>query len=282
MYCEKSSEACLPTGLSLGDLEDYPVTRRRACRLVLLVRSTYYYQSRKEDDRAVRMRLKELAYARPRYGYERLTILLRREGWKVNHKRVYHIYREEGLMVRIKRGKKRAAQWRLKPLPATRVNEHWSIDLMSDQLADGRRFRIFTAVDQFSRECVCLQMRQSLPAQAITEALDRAIENHGQPQVITLDNGTEFASNHFDRWVYQRGIKLNFITPGRPVENGFIESFNGRFRDECLNLHWFSSLGEARELIERWRYEYNNSRPHSRLENLAPTQYIAELMGVSV
>ncbi len=263
-------------------LEDYPVTKRRACRLVLLVRSTYYYPSRKEDDRAVRMRLKEFAYARPRYGYRRLTILLRREGWCINPKRVYRIYKEEELMVRTKRRKKRAAYGRLNPLPAARVGERWNIDLMSDQLADGRRFRIFTAVDQFSRECVCLQVRQSLPAQAITEVLDQAMENYGQPQAITMDNGTEFASNHFDRWAYQRGITLNFITPGRPVEHGFIESFNGRFRDECLNLHWFQSLEEASCLIERWRLEYNKSRPHSRLGNLAPAQYIAELLGVTV
>ena len=228
------------------------------------------------------MRLKEFAYARPRYGYRRLTVLLRREGWSINHKRVYRIYKEEELMVRTKRRKKRAAQWRLKPLPATRVGEHWSIDLMSDQLADGRRFRIFTAVDQFSRECVCLEIGQSLCAQIITDALDQALLSPSQPEMITMDNGTEFTSNHFDRWAYQRGIKLAFISPGRPVENGFIESFNGRLRDECLNLHWFSSLEDARWLIEQWRQEYNNSRPHSRLGNLAPAEYIAELMGVTV
>lgn len=228
------------------------------------------------------MRLKELAYARPRYGYRRLTILLRREGWCINPKRVYRIYKEEELLIRTKRRKKRAAQWRLKPLPATRVGEHWSIDLMSDQLAEGRRFRIFTALDQFSRECVCLEVGQSLCSQTITDALDRAILCQGQPEMITMDNGTEFTSNHFDRWAYQHGIRLAFIAPGHPVENGFIESFNGKFRDECLNLHWFSSLEDARWLIERWQQEYNKSRPHSRLGNRALAQYIAELMGVTV
>ena len=261
-------------------LEDYGISERRACRLLSLARSTYYYQSRAKDDRALRMRLKELAYARPRYGYRRLTVLLQREGWEVNHKRIYRIYREEELLVRTKRRKRRAAQRRLQPLPATRVGEHWSIDFVSDQLADGRRFRVLTAIDQVSRECVCLEVAQKLPAEAVTAALDRAIWSYGQPNVITSDNGTEFTSNHFDRWAYKRGIGLDFITPGRPVENAFIESFNGKFRDECLNMHWFESLDQARRLIERWRIEYNETRPHSSLGNRAPAAYVAELLGV--
>ena len=151
-------------------LEDYGISERKACRLLLLNRSTYYYQSRKGDDRALRMRLKELAYARPRYGYRRLTVLLQREGWEVNHKRIYRIYGEEELLVRTKRRKKRAAQRRLQPLPATRVGEHWSIDFVSDQLADGRRFRVLTAIDQVSRECVCLEVAQKLPARAVNRS----------------------------------------------------------------------------------------------------------------
>lgn len=210
-------------------------------------RSTWNYRSRPKDDRALRMRLKELAYARPRYGYERLTILLRREGWAVNHKGIYRIYREEGLMVRTKR----------------------------------RRFRVLTAVDQFSRECVLIEADRSLPAQAVTEALDRAIRKYGKPETITIDHGTEFTSNHFDQWAYQWGIQLDFIAPGRPVENGFIESFNGKLRDECLKLHWFESLPSARRLIETWRWEYNNSRPHSSLGNRAPAAYVAELLGLN-
>ena len=152
---------------------------------MLLHRSTYYYPSRKKDDRALRMRIKELAYSRPRYGYRRLTVLLQREGWEVNHKRIYRIYGEEELLVRTKRRKKRAAQRRLKPLPATRVGEHWSIDFVSDQLADGRRFRVLTAIDQVSRECVCLEVAQKLPADAVTAALNQAIWAYGQPKVIT-------------------------------------------------------------------------------------------------
>ena len=226
------------------------------------------------------MRLKELAYARPRYGYRRLTILLQREGWPVNHKRIYRIYGEEELLVRTKRRKKRAAQRRLSPLPATEPGEHWSIDFVSDQLPDGRRFRVLTGIDQVSRECVCLEVAQSLPANAVTQALDQAMGIYGQPLVITSDNGTEFTSNIFDQWAYRRGIELDFIAPGRPMDNGFIESFNGKLRDECLNMHWFESLAEAKRIIERWRIEYNEVRPHSSLGNRAPAAYVAELLGI--
>lgn len=256
------------------------MNKRQACRLMLLSHSTFYYESRREDDGELRIRLKELAYNHPRYGYERLTVLLKREGWLVNHKRIYRIYKEEGLMVRTKRRRKRASRWRLKPDPALKMGEQWSIDLMSDQLADGRRFRILTAVDHFSRECVLLEVGRSLPSQSITDALDRAIWLHGKPEIITMDNGTEFTCNHFDCWAYQHGIKLNFISPGKPTENGIVESFNGRFRDECLNLHWFESITEARWKISEWRREYNERRPHSSLGNLAPKEYIEELLGV--
>jgi len=223
------------------------------------------------------MRLKELAYSRPRYGYRRLTVLLQREGWVVNHKRIYRLYGEEGLLVRTKRRRKRAAQ---RPLPAVEPGEHWSIDFVSDQLVDGRRLRVFTAIDHVSRECVCLEAAQRFPAEAVTCALDQAMARYGQPKVITCDNGTEFTSNHFDQWAYKRGIELDFIAPGRPMDNGFIESFNGKLRDECLNMHWFENLTEARKLIEQWRFEYNEMRPHSSLGNRAPAVYVAELLGV--
>jgi len=265
--------------LAMDISQDYGISQRRACRLLQLNRSTYQYRPHPPDDRALRMKLKELAFSRPRYGYRRLTILLRREGWVVNDKRVYRLYREESLMVRTKRRRKHAAGLRVKPWPATRPAERWSIDFMADQLADGRRFRIFTAVDHFSRECVCVKAGQSLTSQDVTEALDWALARHGQPEVITLDHGTEFTSRHFDGWAYQRGIKLDFITPGCPVENGMIESFNGKLRDECLNMHWFKSLWEAQLLLENWRQQYNEMRPHSSLGNLAPRAYIAQLLG---
>jgi putative transposase len=241
--------------------------------------STFYYESRKADESPLRTRLKELAYSRPRYGYERLTNLLKRENWIVNHKRILRIYREEGLMVRAKRRRKRAAQWRLKPDAASKIGEQWGIDLMSDQMADGQRFRILTVVDHFSRECIVLNVGRSMPSAVITAALDHAIWAHGKPEMITADNGTEFTCSHFDRWAYERGIKLNFIAPGKPSENGIIESFNGKFRDECLNLHWFRSLSEAQRLALEWRDEYNERRPHSSLRNLTPKEFVKELSG---
>ena len=152
---------------------------------------------------------------------------------------------------------------------------------MSDQQTDGRRFRVLTAIDQVSWECVCLEVDQRLPARAVTDALDHAMMRYGQPKVITSDNGTEFTSNHFDQWAYRRGIELDFVAPGRPMDNGFIESFNGKLRDECLNMHWFESLAQARRIIERWRVECNETRPHSSLGNRAPAVYVAELFGVS-
>ena len=260
--------------------ESHEISERRACRLMVLHRSVCRYQAHGRDDRALRLRLKELAYARPRYGYRRLTTLLQREGWPVNHKRIHRIYREEELMVRTKRRKRRAAEVRVKLPSAIEVGERWSIDFVSDQLGDGRRFRILTAVDHVSRECVCLKAAPSIPSHAVTEALDEAIALYGQPEAITMDNGTEFACNYFDQWAYRRGIQLDFITPGRPVENGIIESFNGKLRDECLNVRWFESLADARAEIEAWQEEYNETRPHSSLGNRAPAQYIAELLGI--
>jgi putative transposase len=188
---------------------------------------------------------------------------------------VLRLYREEGLAVRIRRRRKLTARLRVLPPPATRPNEHWSIDFLADQLATGHRFRIFTAVDHFSRECVCLVAGDRLPAETVIDALERTIAERGTPRVLTLDNGTEFTSLRFDAWAQRRGIRLDFITPGRPVQNSYIESFNGRLRDECLNEHWFASLTEARAQLAIWREEYNKTRPHSSLGDAAPTTFAA-------
>jgi putative transposase len=241
-------------------------------------RSSYYYRPKAKDDEVLRQRLRDLAFSRPRYGYRRLYILLRREGWRVNHKRVLRLYREEGLSVRCKRRRKCSALLRVVPPPARRINEHWSMDFVADQLATGQRFRALTVIDHFSRECVLIEAAVSLPAIRVTEALDKVMAERGQPQVITTDNGTEFTSRHFDSWAHQRGIKLDFIAPGRPVENCYIESFNGKFRDECLSEHWFGSLASARLTIEQWRLDYNKNRPHSSIGNLAPEQFVARVM----
>ncbi len=228
------------------------------------------------------MRLKELALARPRYGYQRLHILLRREGWMVNHKRVLRLYRAEGLTLRIPRRKRKSASWVRVPLPApTQPNEQWGLDFMSDALADGRRFRILTVLDLCTRECLALEAATHLPAARVTPVLDRVVAQRGAPPVLRLDNGSEFTGRHFDAWAYQQQIRLDFIRPGHPVENAFIESFNGRLRDECLNAHWWRDLDEARQALQDWRRDYNEARPHSSLADLVPAAYLASLLSVS-
>jgi putative transposase len=257
----------------------YGVSERRACGLLGICRSVYYYRRKPRDDEAIRQRLRELAFSRPRFGYQRLYILLRREGWLVNHKRVLRIYREEELAVRTKKRRKLAARLRVVPPPPAKTNDRWSMDFVSDQLITGQRFRALTVIDHFSRECVLIDAAVSFPAVRLTEVLDNMMAQRGQPKVITMDNGTEFTSRHFDAWAHERGIKLDYIAPGRPVENCYIESFNGKFRDECLNQHWFASLASARLVIEAWRLDYNKNRPHSSLDDLAPEQYVARMAG---
>ena len=224
------------------------------------------------------MRLRDLAHARPRYGYRRLTVLLRREGWKVNPKRVLRLYREEGLLIRTKRRKKRASESR-GPLPIPQApGDLWTMDFMSDRLGSGRLYRIFNVVDVCSRTCIGNAVDHAFPAGRVTAYLDAWIAEHGKPAAIQVDNGTEFTANAFDAWAYERGIAVHFITPGRPVENAVIESFNGKLRDECLNTTWFETLDEARNGIESWRTDYNHVRPHSSLGDVPPAQYVANLL----
>ena len=226
------------------------------------------------------MRLRELALARPRYGYRRLTILLRREGWPVNAKRVYRLYREEGLKVRVKRRKKLASHARVRPPAAARVNERWSMDFVADSLSDGRRIRVLTIIDSFTRECLALTVAKSLPSQSVTETLNRVIKHRGAPRTIQVDNGTEFTSNHFDAWAYLHGIDVDFIRPGKPIDNAHIESFNGRLRDECLNSKWFETLDDARKALQDWRRDYNEVRPHSSLGDMPPSAFAARIQGL--
>ncbi len=225
--------------------------------------------------------MRELALSRPRYGYRRLYILLRREGWKVNHKKVYRLYTDERLSLRIRKKKRKyASVVRVPPPKPAKPNQLWAIDFMSDSQINGRKFRVFTAVDVCSREALSVTAERSFPSSKATAVLDRVIGEQGKPEVITLDNGTEFTCKHFDAWANQRGIKLDFIRPGKPVENCFIESFNGRLRDECLNVHWFESLDEARRILEDWRTDYNEMRPHSSLSDQVPKSYLDELLQV--
>lgn len=250
-----------------------PLSERRACGLVGMSRSSCRYAGGGRDDTALRMRLRELAAARRRFGYRRLHVLLQREGWTLNHKRVYRIYREEGLCVR-KRSRKRVARERC-PLPArSGPNQRWALDFVSDALSWGRKIRLLTVTDTFTREALAIEVDTSLSGVRVARVLDRIIERRGaQPSQITLDNGPELTSKALDQWAYARGVTLDFIEPGKPVQNAYIESFNGRLRDECLNEHWFLSLPDARRTVEDWRIDYNRERPHSALGNLSPEEF---------
>ena len=221
------------------------------------------------------MRLREVAAARVRFGYRRLTVLLRREGWRVNAKRIYRLYTEEGLTVRTKHRTKAAGRTRVPQAVATAPNQRWSMDFMSARVADGRWFRILTIVDQFTRECLGLVADQSLTGERVVAALEPLVLQRGAPRAITVDNGGEFASRVMDAWAYRQGIQLDFIRPGKPVENCFIESFNGRLRDECLNVEVFFTLEDAREKLARWQDDYNGTRPHSGLQDHTPACFAA-------
>lgn len=235
------------------------------------------YRSRRPLQEALRHRLRELAATQVRYGYRRLTVLLRREGWTVNAKRIYRLYDEEELKVRSVSRKKAARRQRVPQSAATGPNQCWSADFVSDKLADGRSFRILTVVDQFTRECVALVAGRSMNGAKVVSSLREAIaERGGKPRSLTLDNGSEFAGRVVEAWAMEHGVQLCFIRPGRPVENGYIESFNGRLRDECLNVEWFRSVQEAQETLLRWRDHYNYQRPHSALDDRSPAVFATQ------
>ena len=252
------------------------MSERRAVGLFRVQRSSVRYRSLRRDQSPLLMRLRELAAARVRFGYRRLTVLLRREGWRVNPKRVYRLYREEGLTVRTKSRSKAALRQRRPLAKARRPNERWSMDFVHERLVDGRWVRILTVVDQFTRESVLMAAAGRFSGEGVGEALETALQARGKPLSITVDNGAEFVSRALDAWVYQHGIELQFIRPGRPVENGFIESFNGRLRDECLNTHAFLSLEQLRACLARWRDDYNKVRPHSALGDRTPEEFAAD------
>jgi putative transposase len=205
--------------------------------------------------------------------------MLKRENLVVNHKRTERIYREEGLALRRKRRRKGAAGARVVIPAAVRRNEHWSMDFVSDSIVTGRKFRALTIVDNYTRECPVIEVDTSLGGARVVNVLDRLSETRGLPEVITIDNGPEFAGKALDEWAYRKRIKLNFITPGKPVENAYAESFNGRLRDECLNTNWFLNLKQARNIIEDWRRDYNEVRPHSSLKNMTPMEYASATAG---
>ena len=250
------------------------MSERHACRLLGLARSTHRYRARRsERDGALRAKLKELAAKRMRFGYRRLTALLVREGLAVNHKRVYRLYREEGLAMRIRQ--RRRIRWTgaVSSPVAARPNERWSIDFVSDCVSTGRVIRMLTVVDDCTRECPAIEVDSSLGGLRVRRVLDRIASERGLPEAIVLDNGPEFRGRALAAWSEERRVRLEFIQPGKPAQNAYAESFNGRLRDECLNANWFTSLSDARRKIESWRQDYNELRPHSSLNYLPPAEF---------
>jgi putative transposase len=260
-------------------LEDqWQLSERRASGLAQVCRATVRYQAHGPEDESIRQRLRELAALRKRFGYRRLYVLLRREGVVVNHKRVYRLYREEGLSLRRRKRKRLTSEGRGPGEAATAPNEVWSLDFVSDATAPGHRLKLLTLVDTFTRESLAIEVDTSIGGERMARVLDRVIATRGsQPAEIVMDNGPEMTSRALDQWAYERGIRLRFIAPGKPVQNCYIESFNGRLRDECLNQNWFFSLADARQIVEDWRLDYNRARPHSALGGLTPEEYVQSL-----
>ena len=259
----------------------YGVSERRDCEVLTIPRASHRYKSVADEQAALRMRIRNLAQTRVSYGYRRLHVLLQREGWKVNHNRVYRLYCQEGLMLRNKKPKRHVScQRRMERPVATGVDESWSMDFMSDELFDGRRIRPLTIVDNFTRESLDTKVAASIKGEAVVEVLHQLMQQHRLPSTIRVDNGPEFTSKRLDQWAYLNGVELDFSRPGKPTDNAFIEAFNGRFRQECLNENWFLSLEDAEEKVESWRSYYNGERPHSALGNLSPREFalLAEIV----
>ena len=257
----------------------FQMSERRACRLFRLSRTVAKYKSKRVDDPKLVNRLKELASQRRRFGAKRLHTLLKREGFKVNLKKIKRIYREQNLLLKMRKTIKVKSQVRVPLEVPTKPNQRWCMDFVSDQLGpSGRRVRVLTVVDVFTRECVALFADFSIPGVVVTKVLELAgIKRGAFPASIVIDNGSEFTGKAMDQWAFENKIKLDFIRPGKPQENGFIESFNGKFRDECLNEHWFLSLEDARRTIEEWRIDYNENRPHTSLGDLTPKEFADQL-----
>lgn len=253
------------------------ISERRACRFTGFAISSQRYRTRRPSHEKLRVRLKELAELRPRWGYRRLFVLLKREGCTRNRKLVQRLYREEGLAVRKRRRRKIAAVRRVAVAGPVRANELWSMDFVRDTLSSGRVFRGFTIVDDFTRECPAIEVDHSLPGERVASALDRLAVERGLPKAIICDNGPEFIGQAVDFWAYRNGVSLSFIDPGKPVQNAYVESFNGKFRDECLNENYFTSLVDAQTTIEAWRRDYNEVRPHSSLGDLTPAEFASKI-----
>jgi len=258
-------------------IEKFQMSERQACKLLELDRSSYRYQPRPRDDGQLREELVTLAKQKPRYGYRRLGVLLARRGWKLNHKKLYRIYREEHLVVRRLR-RKRLVRPAMPMVELRHANQEWAMDFVMDGLATGRAVRALVVVDEYTRECLAIEVDSCLSSRRVTRVLEWVIQQRGQPEALRCDNGPEFTSRHFLAWSEQQQIRLIHIQPGRPMQNGRVESFNGRLRDECLNANWFSTMNEAKQKIEAWRKEYNRERPHSSLGYRTPEEFAREAL----
>lgn len=253
-------------------IANFPTSVRRACELALIPRSTFRFQRDSMRDEPLRRRLIDLAQEKPRFGYRRLLVLIRWDGVVVNHKRLFRIYRSAGLSVKRKRRKRlvRACSPRMRP---TAPNEEWSLDFVHDRLASGRAVRVLGVVDTFTRECLALEVDTSFASRRVTRVLDEVIVQRGRPRRLVMDNGSELTSRHFLSWGTEWKLELAYIQPGKPVQNAHVESFNGKLRDECLNVNWFRNLWQARVRIDAWRKEYNTTRPHSSLGYKTPEAF---------
>ncbi len=256
---------------------EHGVSQRRACKALSFDRTSMRYRSVRPDDAALRDAMKAVAGERRRFGYRRIHVMLRRQGIVMNQKKLRRLYREEKLQVRRRGGRKRALGTRRPMLVPDRVNLRWSLDFVSDAFTDGRRFRVLAVVDDFSRECLALVVDTSLSGLRVTRELDEIMAVRGKPSTIVSDNGTELTSMAVLKWCQQTGVEWHYIAPGKPMQNGFVESFNGRFRDECLNETLFSHLPQARAAIASWKEDYNVNRPHSALGNRSPAEFAATI-----
>ena len=252
----------------------FGVSQTKACRFFGLSRSTSYYKAKKSpEDEKIIQRMKELVEKKRSWGMPTIHSRLRLEGIKINHKRTYRLYRLAGLSLKVRKRKKRASTRRLELPQAARPNERWAMDFVHDTLGNGMKFRMLGIIDTFTKECLHIETDSSINGKRVTRCLDWLVLTRGKPKAITVDNGPEFAGKALDKWAYEHDVLLDFIRPGKPVENAFIESFNGRFRQECLNQHYFKSVLEARFEIQNWRRDYNEFRPHSSLKGLTPSQF---------
>jgi putative transposase len=257
--------------------DQFRASERHACQVMRVVRGIYRYKSHQKPWTELRARIREIAQSRVRYGYCKILVLLRREGWNVGKYLVYRLYKEEGLALKKRPQRRRkAVRHREERFVATAPDQAWSLDFVADQLQDGRRFRALTIVDVFTRESVAIEVGHSLRGEDVVRTLNRLKLEGRVPRLLFCDNGSEFSGQAMDLWAYQNGVRIDFSRPGKQTDNAFVESFNETFRDECLNVHWFETLAEAKQLIEAWRQEYNGSRPHRALEDLTPSEFSSQ------